>query len=99
MQPFAETLARNGYIAVTFDFLGHGRNPVPMRGDISDGTLITSELLQELGEVSAYTRTLPESDGRMAVLGHSMASDIVIRFAQANPEIAATVAVSVSRRQ
>ena len=27
MQPFAETLARNGYIAVTFDFLGHGRNP------------------------------------------------------------------------
>jgi len=94
MQPFAETLARNGYIAVTFDFLGHGRNPAPMRGDISDGMLITSELLRELGEVSAYARTLPKSDGRMAVLGHSMASDIVIRFAQANPEIAATVAVS-----
>ncbi len=35
MQPFAETLARNGYVAVTFDFLGHGRNPVPMRGDIT----------------------------------------------------------------
>jgi hypothetical protein len=95
MQPFAETLARSGYIAVTFDFLGHGRNPVPMRGDISEGNAITSELLLELGEVSAYARTLPESDGRMAVLGHSMASDIVIRFAQANPEIAATVAVSV----
>jgi hypothetical protein len=95
MQPFAETLARNGYIAVTFDFLGHGHNPVPMRGDISEGNAITSELLRELGEVSAYARTLPESDGRMAVLGHSMASDIVIRFAQADPEIAATVAVSV----
>ena len=95
MQPFAETLARNGYVAVTFDFLGHGRNPVPMHGDISEGKTITSELLQELGEVSAYARSLPESDGRMAVLGHSMASDIVIRFAQADPEIAATVAVSV----
>ena len=94
MQPLAETLARNGYIAVTFDFLGHGRNPVPMRGDISEGNAITLELLKELGEVSAYARTLPASDGRMAVLGHSMASDIVIRFAQANPEIAATVAVS-----
>ena len=41
MQPFAETLARNGYIAVTFDFLGHGRNPAPMRGDITEGKAIT----------------------------------------------------------
>ncbi len=95
MQPFAETLARNGYIAVTFDLLGHGRNTAPMRGDINEGNAITSQLLQQLGEVAAYARTLPESDGRMAVLGHSMASDIVIRFAQADPEIAATVAVSV----
>jgi len=95
MQPFAETLARNGYMAVTFDFLGHGRNPVPLHGDINEGHAITSELLNDLSKVSAYARTLPESDGRMAVLGHSMASDIVIRFAQANPDIAATVAVSV----
>jgi pimeloyl-ACP methyl ester carboxylesterase len=95
MQPFAETLARNGYVAVTFDFLGHGRNPVPMHGDVNEGNAITSELLKQLGEVAEFARTLPESDGRMAVLGHSMASDIVIRFAQANPGIAATVAVSV----
>ena len=32
MQPLAETLARNGYLVVTLDFLGHGRNPAPMRG-------------------------------------------------------------------
>jgi pimeloyl-ACP methyl ester carboxylesterase len=95
MQPFAETLARNGYIAVTFDFLGHGRNPVPMRGDITEGETITSELLRELGQVATYARTLPESDGRLGVLGHSMASDIVVRFAQANPDVQATVAVSV----
>lgn len=95
MQPFAETLARNGYTTVTFDFLGHGRNPVPMRGDITEGETITSELLRELGQVAAYARTLPDSDGRIAVLGHSMASDIVVRFAQANPDVQATVAVSV----
>jgi hypothetical protein len=94
MQPFAETLACNGYVAVTFDFLGRGRNPVPMHGDINEGQAITSELLKQLGEVAGFARTLPESDGRMAVLGHSMASDIVIRLAQANPGIAATVAVS-----
>jgi hypothetical protein len=95
MQPFAATLARNGYIAVTFDFLGHGRNPVPMRGDITEGETITSELLRELGQVAAVARKLPDNDGRLAVLGHSMASDIVVRFAKANPDVQATVAVSV----
>ena len=95
MQPFAETLAQNGYIAVTFDFLGHGRNPLPMRGDITEGKTITAALLAELTDVAASARKLPGSDGRLAVLGHSMASDIVVRFAQANPDVQATVAVSV----
>ena len=95
MQPFAETLARNGYVAVTFDFLGHGRNPQPMRGDITEGLSITSQLLAELGDVAAFARALPESDGRLAVLGHSMASDIVVRYAQAHHDVQATVAVSV----
>jgi predicted alpha/beta hydrolase len=95
MQPFALTLARNGYVAVTFDFLGHGRNPQPMRGDVTEGTGITAALLKELGEVAGYARSLPGSDGRLAVLGHSMASDIVVRYAQANPDVQATVAVSV----
>ena len=95
MQPFAETLARNGYVAVTFDFLGHGRNPAPMRGDITEGKTITAALLVELSDVAAWARKLPGSDGRLAVLGHSMASDIVVRFAQANPDVEATIAVSV----
>jgi hypothetical protein len=95
MQPFAETLARNGYIAVTFDFLGHGRNPDPMRGDITEGKTITAALLAELTDVATTARKLPGSDGRLAVLGHSMASDIVVRFAQASPDVEATVAVSV----
>ncbi len=95
MQPFAETFARNGYIAVTFDFLGHGRNPIPMRGDVTEGHAITEALLEELGQIVSYARTLPGSDDRVAVLGHSMASDIVVRFAVANPDVQATVAVSV----
>jgi alpha-beta hydrolase superfamily lysophospholipase len=95
MQPFAETLARNGYMAVTFDFLGHGRNPIPMHGDITEGLTITNALLKELTDVAAAARQLPGSDGRLAVLGHSMASDIVVRFAQAHADVEATVAVSV----
>jgi Serine aminopeptidase, S33 len=95
MQPFAETLARNGYIAVTFDFLGHGRNPAPMRGDITEGKAITDALMAELANVATFARKLPGSNGRLAALGHSMASDIVVRFAQATPDVEATVAVSV----
>jgi pimeloyl-ACP methyl ester carboxylesterase len=96
MQPFAATLARNGFIAVTFDCLGHGRNSQPMTGDVTkveEGP--TSALVREFGKVAAFARSLPGSDGRIAVLGHSMASDIVIRYAQAHPEVAATVAVSM----
>jgi hypothetical protein len=95
MQPFALTLARNGYVVVTFDFLGHGRNPEPMRGDITKETGITEALLAELGQVADVARALPQSDGRLAVLGHSMASDIVVKYAMAHPNVQATVAVSV----
>jgi alpha/beta superfamily hydrolase len=94
MQPFAQTLAHHGYIAVTFDFYGHGRNPAPMRGAIGDGEAITSQLQEQLGAVIDFARTLGGSDGRMALLGHSMASDIVIRSAVSRPDIQATVAVS-----
>ena len=95
MQPFAETLARNGYMAVTFDFLGHGRNPVPMHGDIHEGLSLTAALLKELADVASSARALPGCDGRLAVLGHSMASDIAVRYAQAHPDVEATVSVSV----
>jgi pimeloyl-ACP methyl ester carboxylesterase len=96
MQPFAETLAHNGFIAVTFDFLGHGRNPEPMSGDVTKiqgGP--TPLLVAELGRVAEFAQNLPGNDGRIAVLGHSMASDIVVRYAQAHPNVTATVAVSM----
>src|SRR5436189_3565948 len=34
-------------------------------------------------------------DGRLALLGHSMASDIVVRWALDRPDVAATVALSL----
>lgn len=95
MQPFAVTLARNGYIAVTFDFPGHGRNPAPLRGGLTDPDESGRDLLGALDRVEEFARTLPGGDGRIALLGHSMASDIVVREAEARPDIAATVAVSL----
>ena len=93
MQSFALTCARNGYIAVTFDFPGHGRNPQPLTGSITDIHGATRTLLADLTQVAQFARGL--GDGRLAVLGHSMASDVVVRFAQASPDVAATIAVSM----
>ena len=98
MASFSLTLARAGYRVVAFDFEGHGRNPVPMSGDVTavDGT--TQLLMDELGRVAEAALTLPGADGRLAYLGHSMASDIVVRQAQRPPAVDATVAVSMFSR-
>jgi pimeloyl-ACP methyl ester carboxylesterase len=93
MQPFAVTFAHAGYIAVTFDFRGHGRNPRPLAGSITEVGGATRTLAAQTAEVAAFARTL--GDGRLALLGHSMATDIVVRVAQAQPDIAATIAVSM----
>lgn len=93
MQSFALMLARNGYIAATFDFPGHGRHLAPMTGDIASVDGATRVLVQSLADVAQAVR--PLGDGRIAVLGHSMASDIVVRYAEAHPEVAATVAISM----
>jgi dienelactone hydrolase len=95
MQPYAATMARNGFLALTYDSLGHGRNPVPMGGDITREDGATLRLLDELAAVVDFARSLPGGDGRVALLGHSMAADIVVRQAMADPAVAATVAVSM----
>lgn len=93
MQSFALAFARNGYAAVTFDFAGHGRNPLPLVGSITDETGATQTLISELTNVSRFAIGL--GDGKLAVLGHSMASDIVVRYAKASPDVSATIAVSM----
>jgi alpha-beta hydrolase superfamily lysophospholipase len=93
MRSFALTFARNGYTAVTFDFPGHGRNPAPLSGSITDASGATRVLVAEMRQVADFSRGL--GDGRLAVLGHSMASDIVVRYAQQTPDVRATIAVSM----
>lgn len=95
MEGFALTLARAGYIVVSYDLLGHGRNPVPMSGDVTVVTGTTQVLMDELARVSDAALALPGADGRLALLGHSMASDIVVRQALRDPRVGAVVAVSM----
>ena len=93
MRSFAVTLARNGYVAVTFDFAGHGRNPAPLTGSITETEGATRTLVDETERIASFAR--PLGDGRLAVLGHSMASDIVVRFSEQTPGVGATIAVSM----
>ncbi len=93
MEPFARTLARNGYVTVSFDFPGHGANPQPLEGEIGEERR-TQDLLEALAAVVGYASELPQYDGRLALLGHSMAGDIAVRYADLNTELDAIVAVS-----
>lgn len=96
MQPFALTLARNGFTSITFDLPGHGRNPAPMVGGLADPDASLRTLLASMAEMGAYARQLAGGENaRYAVIGHSMASDIVVRHAQTRPEVQATVGVSL----
>jgi len=95
MQPLAVTLARNGFIAVTFDFAGHGRNAEPLHGGLADLTRSTQTLLGDLDRVFAFAAALPQADGRLGVVGHSMAADLVLRYAETHPQIGAVVALSL----
>jgi hypothetical protein len=95
MEAFALTLARAGYVAVSFDFEGHGRNPTPMSGDVTAVEGTTRLLMAETGRVTDFALNLPQVDGRVALLGHSMASDIIVRQTLADSRVAATVAISL----
>jgi dienelactone hydrolase len=98
MQPVALTLARNGFVAITFDFPGHGRNSQPMRGGLADPNESLRTLLASMAQMGAFARGLATArggSGHYAVLGHSMASDIVVRHAQAQAGVEASVGVSL----
>ena len=95
MEPFALTLAQAGYLVASFDFEGHGRNPVPMSGDVTSPDGTTRLLMAETARVARAALAHPRADGRLAYLGHSMASDIVIRQALSDPPGDAVVAVSM----
>jgi pimeloyl-ACP methyl ester carboxylesterase len=95
MQAFALRFAQRGYQVVTFDFDGHGRHPVPLRFDPKDPEASATALSATLDQVVTFARTLSGGDGRLALLGHSMATAIILRHATAHPDVAATIAVSL----
>ncbi len=95
MEPFALTLARAGYVAVSYDFRGHGRHPRPLSGELGDQEGAPALLIEQTREVVEFALGLPQVDGRLAVLGHSMATNILVRYAQKDERVQATVGISM----
>jgi len=95
MASYALTLARNGYVAVTYDFRGHGRNPRPLTGALDKQSGAARVLADQTAEIADYVRGRPDTDGRLAVLGHSMAGNILVQYAKQHDGVAAMVGVSV----
>ena len=95
MQPFAVSLSRNGYVAVTFDFLGHGRNPRPLTGNLTEPRAPRRRWWTKWPR----WRRLPAASRRatdgLQCSATPWDSDIAVRYAQSDPEVAATIAVSM----
>ncbi|MCW6004019.1 alpha/beta hydrolase [Micromonospora sp. CPCC 205371] len=88
MRPFADTLARRGYVVALPDLAGHAGNARPLgQQDMLD---------RELAGIVRHVRCLSDVDAeRVALLGHSMGAAAVVRAGAADRSIAATVAISL----
>ncbi len=98
MSAWALSAARAGYITVTYDLEGHGRNPVPMSGDVTELDGTTRILLEEMARVVAFAVSLPGADQRVALVGHSMASDLIVRRGLVDERVEAIVGISLFSR-
>ena len=93
MRQIAYDVANAGSNAVLFDFIGHGSN---QRKLVNQPTEITGTTQQLVNQLSDIIKTIYEKFGSeisISLVGHSMASDIVIR-ASADKRINSVVAIS-----
>ena len=93
MRPIAVALAEAGFLTVRFDFLGHGRHSQPYSGDITTITGATQKFVNQTNEVISYYLAKYEHSFSM-IIGHSMASDIIIRSATSDSRLNSAVAIS-----
>ncbi|WP_371225321.1 alpha/beta fold hydrolase [Roseovarius sp. 2305UL8-3] len=95
MQAISRDLARGGFTVAAFDFLGHGRSSGVMSRDITRIEGTTAQLVTQTVAVAQAVRDETGLDGPMALLGHSMATDIIVRAAEVLPDVGALVAISM----
>ena len=98
VSPLAMELARHGVAALTFDFGGFGESyPIPA-AEKSIERLENPTTLQDTRAVLAWIRDRPERfDGtRIGIGGHSMGGTTALQLGQLDPQIRATVVLSMT---
>ncbi|NYF57351.1 dienelactone hydrolase family protein [Micromonospora purpureochromogenes] len=96
MRPIADTVARQGAVALLLDVAGHGANPARLPGAGRDDADSRATLEHDLSVAVAYLRTRPDVDpARIVLVGHSMGAGAVTRYAAGHPDVARTVAISL----
>lgn len=94
MEAISLTLARAGHTVVAFDFIGHGRHPTPLSPAIQTLTGTTQDLVdQTLAVVEHAQRRTGLTE--VSFVGHSMATDVVVRAAQHLDTTQNVVAISM----
>jgi hypothetical protein len=95
MEAYSLTLARAGLAVLAFDYEGHGRHTVPMSGDVTSVEGTTRRLIDETRQVIDAGLALPGVTGPVALLGHSMATDVIVRTAAEDARVSDVVAISM----
>ncbi len=95
MQYISRDLARAGFTVAAFDFYGHGRNPEKLSPDVTRIEGTTQQLIEQTQLATKAVKEHLGQTGPMALLGHSMATDVVVRAARDMPDVAAIVAISM----
>ena len=91
MQGYTLPLARAGFRVFAFDFLGHGRHPTPMSGDVGSVEGTTRLLVDQ---TKAVMDSISDDKKTVALLGHSMATDVLVRVAAERENIGPVVLLS-----
>jgi len=87
MQPFADTLARNGYVVALPDLAGHGASTRALVDPMSDVD-VAVRFLRARSDVDA---------DHIVLVGHSRGAAAVTAYAGVHDDIAATVALSLGQ--
>lgn len=95
MQYIARDLARAGFRVASFDYIGHGYNTEQLSPDVTRIKGTTQQLIDQTLSVYSAVERLLGPQVEVAVLGHSMATDIIIRAARDMPQVRDAVAISM----